>query len=247
MNLGNYPQKSDGRYLLKKPDFEVIGQDVLNRFRPENLIRPMPLDIDGMMYNDLNLDILSMFISQDGSLLGMIAFDDCEWEVYTGSGRRTQAIPMGTVVIDASLSGPEQRPRCRFTKAHEASHWILHRSYHSPDKKTYNFRPAPECIACRQDNIERYRWNYGLSRTEDEWAEWQADSLAAVLLMPKEVFSEKALSLMRSHGIYQSFLLIGERLTESRDVIDELAKTFEVSRRAAQIRMLHLGLIRQSL
>ena len=52
---------------------------------------------------------------------------------------------------------------------------------------------------------------------------------------------------MRSHGIYQSFLLIGERLTESRDVIDELAKTFEVSRRAAQIRMLRLGLIRQSL
>ena len=234
-------------YLLRKPDFEVIGQDVLNRFKPENLIRPMPLDIDCMMYNDLNLDILSMFISQDGSLLGMIAFDDCEWEVYTGSGRRTQAIPMGTVVIDASLSGPEQRPRCRFTKAHEASHWILHRSYHSPDKKTYNFRPAPECIACRQDNIEQYRWNYGLSRTEDEWAEWQADSLAAVLLMPKEVFREKALSLMRSHGIYQSFLLKGERLTESRDVIDELAKTFEVSRRAAQIRMLHLGLIRQSL
>ena len=68
-----------------------------------------------------------------------------------------------------------------------------------------------------------------------------------MLLMPKEVFGEKALSLMRSRGIYQSFLLTGERVTESRDVINELAKTFEVSRRAAQIRMLHLGLIRQSL
>ncbi len=45
MNLGNYPQKNDGMYLLRKPDFEVIGQDVLNRFKPENLKLPIPLDI----------------------------------------------------------------------------------------------------------------------------------------------------------------------------------------------------------
>ena len=245
MNLKNYPQKNNGMYVLRNQDFETIGEMVLGEYMPGNLVRPQPTSIDSLIYDCLNLEITSKYISRDGTLLGMIAFEDLEWEVFAGSGAEKQVIPAGTIVIDASLSGLEQRPRCRFTKAHEASHWILHRAFHSPERRVYNFRTTQACVACRQDKIERLHWNYGEERSDEDWEEWQADSLAAALLMPYGVFFDAASSVIRNHGIHYGYLVKGERIAESIEIIREIAEIFDVSMRAAQIRMCHMGLIRK--
>ena len=94
------------------------------------------------------------------------------------------------MLIDFSLCGKDCRARRRYTQAHELSHWICHRSYHSPDNRCYEFRKN-SFIACRTENIESYRRNDFSQRTDSDWEEWQADSLAAALLMPKVTFIQE--------------------------------------------------------
>lgn len=244
----DYPQKRNGMYILNKNDFDVIANAVLGKYSPGNLKAVRPLDIDYLLQDCLYLEIVPKFLSRDGSVLGMIAFEDSEWWPVTGIDPEMEIIPAGTVCIDPTLLGIEQRGRCRFTKAHEGSHWILHRSYHSPDHRVFSFRQSDvPAIACRASAIERFTWKHDHVWSEHDWEEWQADSLAAAMLMPRDAFKDAFQTAMSHHGFRQSYLVKGERVADSKEVITEVANRFAVSRRAAQIRMCQFNLIRQML
>ena len=75
--------------------------------------------------------------------------------------------------------------------------------------------------------------------------EWQADSLAAALLMPGNVFCSFARSVMCKYGITGRHIVNNFYVNKGkvRDIISDIARAFNVSYRAAQIRMLHLGFI----
>ncbi len=156
----NYPKKKNGMYLLKKSDIDPIAEMVLKEYAP------------------------------DGSVLGMIAFSDTEYNAYGYGPDGVIELEEGNMLIDFSLCGKDCRARRRYTQAHELSHWICHRSYHSPDNRCYEFRKN-SFIACRTENIESYRRNDFSQRTDSDWEEWQADSLAAALLMPKVTFIQE--------------------------------------------------------
>lgn len=242
----NYPQKRNGMYLLSKSNFDCLANDILDEYSPEVLRMVRPLDIDVLIQDCLYLEIIPKFLSRDASVLGMIAFADTEWQPVTGNDPRMEIIPEGTICIDPTLLSIEQRGRCRFTKAHEGSHWILHRSYHSPDHRVFSFRQSETSnIACRATTIERLSWKRDRIWTDHDWEEWQADSLAAALLMPREPFMDAFRTAMMHHGFRQYYLVKGEHVAEARDVISEVADRFVVSKRAAQVRMCQFGLIRQ--
>lgn len=241
-----YRQKANGMYILKKKDFEDIATNVLREYAPQVLQSPRQLDVEYLMEECLYLDIKRYFLTPNGSIMGMIAMDDTYCPVWRGQGLQAEQLKAGTVVIDASLSGLEQKPRCRFTEAHEASHWILHRSYHSLDKRSFEFRTERRAIACRSNTIERFTWNREREWNDDDWEEWQADSLAAALLMPGECFCEAAETAMRRNDIRQHYLVKGEKIYEANCVINELAALFGVSRKATQIRLSYFGMIRDN-
>ena len=96
-------------------------------------------------------------------------------------------------------------------------------------------------MACYTENIEQYKKCVQSEKTEEEW---QADSLAAALLMPKDTFQIAFSEAMRNSGIWRGYLIAGVDNDKARKVIEELMHVFGVSFRAAQIRMMHLGLIR---
>lgn len=241
-----YRQKANGLYILKKEDLENIATYVLRNYAPQVLVTPSPLDIEYLMEECLYLDIRRRFLAPNGTILGMIAFEDTYCPDWRGLSPQAEPLPAGTVVIDASLCGLEQRPRCRFTEAHEVSHWILHRSYHSNDKREFNFRTDRRKIACRSTTVERFRWKNNHEWTDEDWEEWQADSLAAALLMPGDSFCEAAETIMRHNGIRQRYLVKGENVYRSNCVINEVATLFGVSRKAAQIRMSQFCMIREN-
>ena len=147
-----------------------------------------------------------------------------------------------TMLIDLSLSGNKNLARERFTKAHEVSHWICHRSLHSYDKLPYEFRKS-STIACRNTSIERYKYNEKIKRSELEWEEWQADRLAASLLMPKAPFIDVSQKVINNYGIRNGILVRGRNVEASKKVISTVANFFMVSPKATQIRMSQLGLI----
>lgn len=245
MRLDKYPMKQNGMYLLKKLDFDDIANMVLTEYMPSVLKYPKATDIEYLAEECLYLDIKHDNITPDGRILGMIAFADTEFNTI-GYDNEDRIIKLeeGTMLIDMSLIGEGNRQRRRFTEAHETSHWICHRSFHSPTNRSYDFRMNRSLVACRTENIEQYsRSRYGRN-TEEDWEEWQADCLAAALLMPKETFLEACRGAIRSCENTRGYLVSGTDDFTERKVISEVAHIFDVSFRAAKIRMNHFGLLR---
>lgn len=69
--------------------------------------------------------------------------------------------------------------------------------------------------------------------------------MAAALLMPKSTFSESVRQALRSWGNNRGYLIPKQDEKIARRVIAEVANVFDVSFRAAQIRMIHLGFIKK--
>ena len=247
MRLDNYTMKQNGMYLLKKTDFDDIADMVLKEYMPGVLHYPKATDVDYLAEECFYLEIKHENITPNGAVLGMIAFADTEFNtVGMNYEDRTIELAEGTMLIDMSLIGRENRARNRFTKAHEVSHWVCHRSVHSPSQGHYEFRRNKSAyVACRTENIEQYKKHTQSKKTEEEWEEWQADSLAAALLMPKDTFQIVFAEAMRNQGIWRGYLIAGVDNDKARKVIEELMYVFGVSFRAAQIRMVHLGMIRR--
>jgi hypothetical protein len=148
------------------------------------------------------------------------------------------------VVIDQSLD-PSEFPamlgRYRFTVAHEVGHWALHRHafLENPAQgRLFDERGQPS-IVCRSGSKER--------------AEWQADCFAGHLLMPKAMVFEV---WREQHGSLQPYIAVdeiadlnarwglAEDMRPTVKAAREIARVFDVSGQAMQIRLMGLGLVR---
>ena len=236
----DYPMKSNGIYILSKVDMDVIAERLLKEYLPKALEFPQPVNIDYILKEPLALDVKFRILSRSGSVLGAITFGDVKIPVYDADGHAAdEPFEDGIVIIDTQLDIPEQLRRCRFTKAHECSHRILHRTYHDPQRRAYAFRGAPPYIACRKIEI------FGQAnppKMVSNWEEWQADTLAAAILMPIDMFMTATAGIFDKFG-FRSFCIIERVSGHKKEIIDDLSKVFEVSHRAVELRMRQLGLI----
>jgi len=238
-----YPQKQNGMFILQKNQFDDIASMILQAYQPWALDYPQPIDIVNLAEEGLFLTIKNRMLDFSAAVLGMTVFEDVEDVPCLDDMYQSIKIPLpgGTIVIHSQLSGYERKARRRFTIAHECSHWVLHRAYHSPTKQKYHFRiQRSPYIACRSPNIECQRHNLV---TDDDWEEWQADSLAAALLMPLMPFRHFAEGLIRTCGM--RYLTDGKVTRDYVEIIEEIADRFTVSKTSVKIRLKQLGLIRK--
>ena len=135
--------------------------------------------------------------------------------------------------------------RERFTIAHEVSHWILHRTYYSPNKQHYNFciQQKSRGINNLNSTIAQYAQRQSSKENEEYWIENQADRLAAALLMPRKTFGEAGLALFRKHNVNTDFIINDSSI--ENQIRYELSKIFDVSKSATKIRKENLGLLRK--
>lgn len=116
------------------------------------------------------------------------------------------ALPIRRIAIDEiGFIGSE-----RFTIAHEIVHWEIHQRFFTNWLKKNN--TAFRCP--KEKSKER--------RTAIDWCEWQAEGIAASILMPKNMFIQKANEINEE---YQYGLA-------NQKIIKEIAKFFEVSKQA---------------
>lgn len=235
-----YPQYANGMYQLRKKDFDNIARMIMKEYMPGNIDIFREIDINYLIKECLYLTVKSKNISADKSVLGLIAFEDATVPCYDLSFNPIKVdLCAGDILIDLSLSGNRNIPRRRFTLAHEASHWILHRSYHSPTNQKYEFR-KPYLVSLGSDIERRFR----RFETENDEEEWQANSLAAALLMPKIAFAECAcIEIQRVFGKDVS-CLIEDFSDEFDEVVGSIANIFNVSKQAALIRLEQLELLK---
>lgn len=226
-------------YILNRNDIEQIATDFLKQHFPNHLNYPVPLNTEAL-FEHLGLMVKHMFLGLPGhEILGATIMGDLVEMVACDYMMNPIVIEesYGTVLINTDLCCTKDAARRRYTEAHECSHWLLHRPYYDNLPQDGKAR----LVACR--SVETYK----RARNNDkDWQEWQADTLAAALLMPRDVFYDFAHLAIKDAGVLRGYLIEGNRRDQSiyHDIIGPISKKFFVSRRAAQIRMIHLGLIR---
>jgi hypothetical protein len=148
------------------------------------------------------------------------------------------------VKIDQSLDptlDSSKEGRYRFTVSHEVGHWELHRHHYLVTEQDSLFvaDKAAEPIVCR-------------SGARDQM-EWQANSFAGHLLMPKKMV---VAAWEAMHGTREPYVAaeeiadlnarwgLGQDDCPTVQVSREMSRAFKVSGQAMQIRLIGLGLIR---
>ena len=237
-----YEQEPNGMYQLYKPDFDDIALKFLREYLSSVIDLPQEVDINYIVRECLYLDMYSKNLSPDKSVLGLIAFADTTIPCYDLHFNPLKFdVKEGSIVIDLSLSGKRQLTRRRFTIAHEVSHWILHRSYHSPRNQEYELRKHNAYLPSMSSNIER---KYKKLETETDREEWQANSLAAAILMPKFAFLDYTYKeIYRQYGVGINIISDAEDPERYRTAISNIAEAFNVSIQATEIRLNQLNII----
>ena len=122
----DYPMTKSGLFILKKEDFDDISKKILTEYEPNVLKSPQPLDVEHLIEECLFLDMKSERLSDDGKVLGLIAFADT---VYTSIGSNDELFSIevqeGTVLLDKSLDDLKHPGRKRFTQAHNLAAALL--------------------------------------------------------------------------------------------------------------------------
>ena len=171
--------------ILSQKKIEEIAVAVIRDFQksffgseaddPSRFALPTPIDQFASDY--LNLKVSFQKLSSDGSIYGLTAYVDTEYQIEVDGSQRSIFLKTNDVVLDKSFIEPENiRKLCgkrRFTLAHGCAHQILFQLY-ADDRK----------IACHKRPEVRKKGSRVL-RTQEDWNEWQANSLGAAILMPQ--------------------------------------------------------------
>ena len=247
--MRSYRQKENGMYILSRSEIEQIATKHLQEFSPSNLEYPIPLRTTDFLEVYLGLVIKYKYICDFKSdiLALTVMGDEAPIPSYDELLRPVVLEEtFGTVLISPRLLGRDNSARRRYTEMHEGAHFILHRPYFANcEKAAIASRCEYPCnfIACRKVELHNEK-----PKSDSDWLEYQADALAAALLMPQNVFYSYVRSVLRKNGIRYDYLCTNPNINDKRShcVIYDVAEKFSVSYQAARIRMTHLGLLRES-
>lgn len=217
---------------LSRADLERIAESVVNRYcgyyglSSRNACIPHSIDPEKLARDIFGLRISYLPLSAEGSILGMACFGETILQVDNGEGTMQRVQLSGRdIVVDNSLLETAQTGRRNFTLAHEIAHHVLVRMYPEEYRSLLN---------CRTHILYRHRDQI------KNWEEWQADSIAAAILMPPLVLKH----CMAVFGIGEKLDILSSscRPTEYGKFC-KVAAYMGVSRKALAIRMRQLGLL----
>lgn len=161
-------------------------------------------------------------------ILGCIAYENTVLEINPDDPSSFIPIEERTVFLDDSLKKDTQRGRRNFTLAHECSHQAI-------------YLLNPEEYGRFQCRTPGKRYSLRELTTENDWFEWQANALAAELLMPVHLVG-KIMSDLGYPGrvpIYPDNKL----LFPERRLLHNAADFLGVSKTALLIRLKQLNLL----
>ncbi|MDR1892206.1 MAG: ImmA/IrrE family metallo-endopeptidase [Oscillospiraceae bacterium] len=215
---------------LSKEMIEIIGEGVLADFRKTEVKAGHGIDIEALAGRYLGLRQVDMKLSDRGTLLGLTTFGGIEVDLYLGGETKTVRLPRDTILLEEAMLKDGKPGRRRFTIAHECGHQILYRTEEKKTGVSIRARFAPgQAYSCRD-----------LMRVSD-WYEWQANAMAAVLLMPKDLIAF-VVDLFHGGGKFKCFGHFGLEPADRRCVC-AMAEHIGVSLSAMMIRLRGLGYI----
>lgn len=201
-------------------DFEREAQKFLKQYAREGyLTEPMAIPIEEIAQT-MGLQIIRDYrLSLDDSIQGIITFSDGTLNLYSHDGAEvTCNYRSGTVFIDSAIRNVG---RIRNTIAHECFHWYKHQKYFL----SHGHESQGIAQRCEYDKVQ-YRPKKNRSYSDREKMEWQARTIAPKILMPEHATRTLMSQLLQNPNISIS------------DVVEQVSKTFQVSRQSACIRLI---------
>lgn len=218
---------------------EKAAHDFLTRHYPEALnITPMgkpPFWVDpSVLAARLGLTVKTQRIREDATVFGQIFFENTDvalFDAETGGDIDTN-IPEKTILVDPMMYLLRNLGSVNNTIIHECVHWDKHRKAFALERL---FNPDASFISCEVVGGAASP----LAKKSTEFMEHQANQLAPRIQMPAEPFRAKA----------KEYITRFMRETDARHTIDvmetvirQLESDFGVSKQAAKIRLVELGI-----
>ncbi|MDG3144564.1 XRE family transcriptional regulator [Streptococcus suis] len=215
---------------IKAKDMDEIAEGILKQYYPQALEAPMALPIDGYLAN-IGLTKMEGKLTEDSSIFGEMVFKDTEVLFYDEDTPESRLVKKKTILVDPEVICLRNQGSYNNTIVHESVHWLLHR-HHNEYKMLFD-QNHKRSSSLRDNTISSSsEWR------DYDWMEWQANGIAARILMPKSMTRQKVNQLFTDYSLkYAS----DKKLTMFERIIDDLAEFFQVSRLAAKIRLQQLG------
>lgn len=221
---------------LSRIDLENIGARVIQAYTrlPEVYGQPLDrVDIDYLLHALLGLRIDYGHLSLTGSTLGLTSFCEIGVQVFphnpSCSDEFYYMLDGKTILIEQELMAEcANIGRRNYTAAHEGCHHILKMLF----PHDYGAQASRRTVHyyCR-------RWD------KFDWEEWQVETLAGIILMPKVCVDR----CMARFGLGTKIQLLN-RVFARTDYqrFDEMAQYMGVSKTALSIRLSQLGKIERN-
>ena len=220
--------------ILSRNDIEQIAEKILaiytEAYVPEKHLfyQVVPEELAEVLGLEVDYQILSL----DGTILGVTAPDEQCVTVYDRKQECYYYLDGNTILIDTRLcASPKTIGRKNYTLAHEIAHQILYKAF-------------PDAYASANRIMCDYRRTPSNRRKVTNWVEWQADALAAALLLPKDAILEGMFLV----GLGEHISTLSRKFTPNKyDSFCQLAKALGASQSALAYRMEQLGLLDRNL
>ena len=216
--------------ILSRNDIEQIAERILSIYTeayvPQKHLfyQVIPEELAEVLGLEVDYQILSL----DGIILGVTAPDEQCVTVYDRKQECYYYLDGNTILIDTRLCASSKTiGRKNYTLAHEIAHQVLYKAF-------------PDAYSSANRIMCDYRRNPNTRKKVTNWIEWQADALAAALLLPKDAI----LDGMFLTGLGEHIGTLSRKYTPNKyDNFCYLATTLGVSQSALAYRMEQLGLL----
>jgi len=228
------PLSGDLVPFIPRSKYDDYANEILEMFyfphHPEAKKDPIPIDVDELAKR-MGLSVINTSISENRGIFGQIFFADTEIVKYNAvtSQPEKRMIKKNTMLVDDEAAYLRSFGSRNMTVAHECVHSHYHR-------KAFLFaRMFNENLRYIQCQVNGEMKNAESNKTA-QWMEIQANGIAPYILMPRESFEAHARRLLEH---YNQFSAIGSNGINL--IIDDLAKTYQVTIYAARKRLVDLG------
>ena len=180
----------------------------------------------------LGFRIEYLHLTQDGSILGQTASVPLWTTVIDPYVGETYCFLDGqTILIEKKLQdNPRFVGRKNFTIAHELAHQIINRNY--PNMYGAQYR-----IFCDYRRTEENK------KKVINWYEWQADALAAALLLPPDALDQA----MFMFGLGSKMKVLSSKYSQYKyNAFCDMAEYLQVSKTTLAYRMEQMGLLERN-
>lgn len=219
---------------LSRTDIEQMAKPIIEEYKriyvPEY---HLCYHVDLMqLASILGFQVEYKYLSQDGSILGETA-SVAMWTTVIDpvAGDTYYFLDGKTILIEKRLQNNSRLVgRKNFTIAHELAHQIINRNY--PGMYDTQYRTFCD-----------YRRTADHKKRVSNWYEWQADVLAAALLLPQDALDEA----MFMFGLGTKMKVLSRKYSQYKyESFCHMAEFFQVSKTALAYRMEHLGLLERN-